>query len=78
MGPPEVVGLAEKLVKNVQRKMESPEGVGIVERLVKNVQRKMESAETVGKQRGGGCVVSTNEGDKKTPADGSISRRFIS
>ena len=58
--------------------MESPEGVGIVERLVKNVQRKMESAETVGKQRGGGCVVSTNDRGKKTPADGSISRRFIS
>ena len=32
MGPPEVVGLVEKLVKNVQRKMESPKGVGKVER----------------------------------------------
>ena len=34
MEPPEVVGLVERLVKNVQRKMESPEGVGKVERYV--------------------------------------------
>ena len=32
MGPPEVVGFVERLVKNVQRKMEPPETVGKVER----------------------------------------------
>ena len=35
MGPPEVVGLVERLVKNVQRKMESPKGVGKAARQVK-------------------------------------------
>ena len=34
MVPSETVGLVERLVKNVQRKMESPKGVGKAEQLV--------------------------------------------
>ena len=64
--------------ENAKSKISPPKGVGKVARQVKTYSERYRPLRTPVNQRGGGCVVNANDSDKKTPADGSISRRFIS